>query len=386
MPSRATPSPATIAIAFQGDVTDPASWSGAPAGLWRGLGDIAAERLAIDARFPGYAKLAHRLGMSWAQATANPLFAFGASFAAGRAAARERIDGAIAIGTGFTLPARVRAVTFEDMTVAQATRTGDPAYSSLSDRAKRRWRARQRLAYSRSVACCAASHWVADSIVEDYGVARDRVHVVGIGRKMPFTENPPRDWSTPRFVFAGFAWERKGGPAVLEAFAKLRERIPAATLDLVGGHPRVGLDGVTGHGPMPLDLPNAQLRYAAILDRATCMVMPSTYEPFGIAYADAGARGVPSIGTTVGGAADAIGDGGILVGPGDPEALLGAMLELSDPATAARLGARANEHAKALSWNEVTQRLVRALQPAGVDIEGLTEYLERPSPSTRQAG
>jgi hypothetical protein len=378
VPSRGAPPP-RIAIAFQGDATDPRSWSGAPAGLWQGLDALDVERLAIDARFPGYAKLAHRLGMSWAQAAANPLFASGAGFAAGRAAGREQVDAAIAIGTGFALPARVRTVTFEDMTVAQAMRTGDPAYNSLSERAKRRWRARQRRAYSRGVACCAASHWAADSIVEDYGVPRERVHVVGLGCKMPFAENPPRDWSTPHFVFAGFEWERKGGPAVLAAFAKLRERNPVATLDLVGGHPRVELAGVTGHGPMPLDLPDAQRRYAAILDRATCMVMPSAYEPFGIAYADAGARGVPSIGTTVGGAADAIGDGGVLVPPGDPEALHAAMLELSDPVTAERLGARANRHAEGLSWNGVTERLVRALQPPGVNTEGLTHYLERPS-------
>jgi hypothetical protein len=383
VPSRGVPPP-RIAIAFQGEATDPASWSGVPAGLWRGLGEVEVERLAIDVRFPGYARLAHGLGMSWARAASNPAFAAASSFAAGRAAGRERVDAAIAIGSGFALPARVRAVTFEDMTVAQAMRTGDPVYNALSDRAKRRWRARQRLAYSRSVACCVASHWAADSIVEDYGIDPQRVHVVGLGRKMPLAENPGRDWSTPRFVFAGFEWQRKGGPAVLEAFAKLRERSPEATLDLVGGHPPVELEGVAGHGPMPLDVADAQRRYAAILDRATCMVMPSNYEPFGIAYADAGARGVPSIGTMAGGAADAIGDGGFLVDPGDPAALLEAMLELSDPATAERLGTRALENAARLSWAKVTERLVRALQPAGVDPEGLTHYLERPSSSTWQ--
>jgi glycosyltransferase involved in cell wall biosynthesis len=381
VPSRGVPPP-RIAIAFQGDVANPASWSGAPAGLWRGLASVGAERIAIDARFPGYAALAHRLRMSWAEATANPLFALGASIAAGRAASREAIDGAIAIGTGFTLPARVRAVTFEDMTVAQAMRTGDPAYRSLSERAKRRWRTRQHAAYDRSVACCATSHWAADSIVADYGVPRERVHVVGLGCKMPFAESPERDWSAPRFVFAGFEWERKGGPKVIEAFATLRERIPAATLDLVGGHPRVELDGVTGHGPMPLESGDAQRRYAAILDRATCMVMPSAYEPFGIAYADAGARGVPSIGTTVGGAADAIGEGGVLIEPEDSEALLAAMVELSDPGTAERLGSRASENAAGLTWGKVTERLIRALQPPGVEIGGLTQYLERPLESS----
>ncbi len=380
MPSRGAPPP-RIAIAFQGDATDPDSWSGVPAGLWRGLAETGFDPVAIDARFPGYAQLAHRLRMSWADATASRLFATGAGLAAGRAASRARIDGAIAIGSGFVLPARLRAVTFEDMTVAQAMRTGDPAYASLSGRAKRRWRSRQQAAYARSVACCVASHWAADSVVEEYGVPRERVHVVGLGCKMPLAVDPQRDWSAPRFVFAGFAWERKGGPAVLRTFAALRERIPSATLDLVGDHPPVALEGVRSHGRMPLDSADAQRRYTAILDRATCLVMPSSYEPFGIAYADAGARGVPSIGTTVGGAADAIG-GGVLVEPGDEEELLGAMLALSDPAVAERLGARAHEHAGGLTWDRVTERLVRALHLPGVAVEGLTHYLPRPSVSS----
>ncbi|MGD9737119.1 MAG: glycosyltransferase family 4 protein [Solirubrobacterales bacterium] len=381
MTRRGAPPP-RIAIAFQGDATDPDSWSGVPAGLWRGLAEAGFDRVAIDARLPGYASLAHRLRLSWAEATANPLFAAGAGIAAGRAASRAGVDSAIAIGSGFALPARLRAVTFEDMTVAQAMRTGDPVYQSLSERAKRRWLARQRRAYERSVACCVASHWAADSVVEEYGVPRERVHVVGLGAKMPFARNPPRDWSTPRFVFAGFQWQRKGGPAVLRAFAALRERIPTATLDLVGSHPAVEVEGVRAHGRMALASAGAQHRFAAILDRATCLLMPSVYEPFGIAYADAGSRGVPSIGTTVGGAADAIGPGGVLVAPGDDEELLGAMLTLADGAVAQRLGARANEYAEGLSWDRVTERLVRALQPPGVDAEALTQYLPRPSVSS----
>ena len=35
-------------------------------------------------------------------------------------------------------------------------------------------------------------------------------------------------------------------------------------------------------------------RMVALYSRATCFVMPSRYEPFGISYADAGSAGVPS--------------------------------------------------------------------------------------------
>ena len=90
----------------------------------------------------------------------------------------------------------------------------------------------------------------------------------------------------------------------------MRRRYPEATLDLVGGHPPIEAPGVTGHGPLPLGSESGQRRYAELLHKATCFVMPSSLEAFGIAYMDAGATGLPSIGTTVGGAPDAIGDGG----------------------------------------------------------------------------
>jgi glycosyltransferase involved in cell wall biosynthesis len=70
---------------------------------------------------------------------------------------------------------------------------------------------------------------------------------------------------------------------------------------------------------------------------------------------------VPSIGTTVGGAADAVGPGGRLVDPTDEAALLEAMRALAQPETAQELGARAREHASTLTWDEVARRILEAL-------------------------
>jgi glycosyltransferase involved in cell wall biosynthesis len=369
-----SPSP-RVAVAFQGDATDPGSWSGAPAGLWGGLGEAGVERVAIDARFAGAERAARALRMSWSATTASPAFARLSGRSAGRAARRAGVDGAVAIGSGFLLPASVRAVTFEDMTVAQALRTDDPTYRGLPAKRQHRWRQRQGESYARAVACCATSRWTADSIVADYGIPRAQVHVVGFGRKMGAAANPGRDWSVPRFAFVGFDWERKGGAAVLAAFAGLRRRVPAATLDLVGAHPPVDAPGVTGHGRLELASAADQGKLAAILDRSTCMVMPSAYEPFGIAYVDAGARGIASIGTTVGGGADAIGPGGVLVAPGDAAALAAAMDALADPQTARELGARAAEHADLLTWDKVAERVLRALRPPGLELDGLAQFL-----------
>ena len=362
MTSRGLPPP-RIAIAFQGDATDPDSWSGVPAGLWRGLRGAGFEPVAIDARFPGYSQLAHRLRMSWAEATANPLFAQGAGFVAGRAATRADIAGAVTIGSGFALPARLRSVTFEDMTVAQAVRQPDSIYSQLGSAAVARWEGRQRRIYQRSRACCVTSGWAARSLREDYGVSGGKVHVVGLGRNVD-VDPVRRDWSTPRFLFVGLDWERKRGAEVLDGLAFVRRHYPGATLDLVGGHPPIEAAGVTGHGRLPLGSPEGRRRYAELLARSTCFLMPSRFEPYGIAYLDAAGAGVASIGTTVGGASDAIGDCGRLVDPGDPRGLFEAMLELADPTTARQLGEKARARSCQLTWRKVSERVAKALDLA----------------------
>ncbi|HUC00299.1 MAG TPA: glycosyltransferase family 4 protein [Solirubrobacterales bacterium] len=367
-----------IGIAFQGDPDNPASWSGVPSGLQQGLRAAGADPVPVDARFPGADRVAHRLGMSWAAATANPVFAAASGARASRALRAAGVDGTVAIGSGFTLAPALRAVTFEDMTVAQAVRREDPVYRELGERALRRWRQRQKLIYERSIGCCVTSRWVAESIHGDYGMPLERIHVVGLGRNVEADGVGERDWSVPRFIFAGLAWERKRGAAVVAAFTALRERHPAATLDLVGDHPRVEVDGVTGHGPLRLDSGPEQRRYSELLARATCFVMPSSYEPFGIAYLDAGAAGIASIGTTVGGARDAVGPGGVLVEPGDDQALLEAMLELAVPETARDLGRLARQNSALYTWRAVGERLLRALRPPQSDVQVLSEFLPLP--------
>jgi glycosyltransferase involved in cell wall biosynthesis len=135
---------------------------------------------------------------------------------------------------------------------------------------------------------------------------------------------------------------------------------------------------VTGHGSLPLGSESGERHYAELLHKATCFVMPSSLEAFGIAYMDAGATGLPSIGTTVGGAPDAVGDGGRVVDPTDDGALTEAMLGLADPDTAHELGERAYRHAAPFTWRAVGERLLRALRPPGLDLTTLPDFLPGP--------
>jgi glycosyltransferase involved in cell wall biosynthesis len=352
-----------IAVVAQGDVTDPRSWSGTPAGICAGLEAIGVEPVPINARPPGSARVLTRLRRSWTWEATSPVFPAACGAWADLSIRRAGgVDGIVAIGSGYLLRSSLPTVSFDDMTVAQGALQPWSPVSQLPANEVSRWRSRQALIYQRSRNCCVCSGWTAQSVSTDYGVAEEKIKVVGLGRNHEPAAGGGRDWTMPRFLFIGIDWERKGGPAVLEAFAKVRARHPAATLDLVGGHPdSIEADGVTGHGRLSLDSAAEREQLSLLLADSTCMVLPSIFEAFGIAYVDAGAYGVPSIGTTVGGAADAIGGGGVLVDPTDLPALERAMLDLCDADNAQRLGARARANALRLTWPKVAERVLVAL-------------------------
>jgi glycosyltransferase involved in cell wall biosynthesis len=80
------------------------------------------------------------------------------------------------------------------------------------------------------------------------------------------------------------------------------------------------------------------------------LVLPSRSEGFGRVLVEAGCRGRSAVASRVGGVPDLVADGetGLLVPPGDPAALAGALVRvLSDGSLAERLGAAAHRAALA---------------------------------------
>jgi glycosyltransferase involved in cell wall biosynthesis len=292
-----------------------------------------------------------------------------------RIAAAGRLDGIVQRGCEMLLPPGQRFVTYEDSTVPQALSYPWPHLRGLSEADVRRYEARQRRCYAAAIACCACTHWAAESIVDSYGVPPERVFVVGLGQNHPPADRAVRDWGRPRYLFVGVDWARKNGPAVVSAFTRVRETHTDARLDIVGGHPRVDVAGVVGHGPLSRTDRAQRELIASLFSEATAFVMPSLHEPAGIVYVEAGAAGVPSIGGSDGGAATMIGPGGLVVDPRDPERIYTAMLELADPQTAQRLGDLARAHASLFTWPKVTERLLRALAIPGVEPSALAEFL-----------
>jgi glycogen synthase len=381
-----------IGLVFPGDGRLPAARSGVPFSLARGLEEAGAsvrhlradlspplDRAALDlltllelprATFAGHPRVSRRAAfngpaMGWLQSRAGRH----------RLRSTSELDGVVQVGSSYCLSTDRPVVTHDDMTVVQAAKAGYPGLTALTRRQLGARIERQRTAYEQATACCVVTRWAARSLIEDYGISPEKVHVVGGGRNHE-PRVGSRDWSTPRFLLVGKDWERKNGPAVLRAFMRLRQDIPEARLDLVGGHPAVSADGVTAHGLLRLDVASERRRVDELFASATCFVMPSRHEPAGLVIAEANAAGIPTIGTTEGGSIEFIGDAGRTVHPDDDEGLLVAMRELADPATAEQLGRRARERAPLFTWRAVGERVLRALRLPGTDERRLAPFLD----------
>jgi len=100
--------------------------------------------------------------------------------------------------------------------------------------------------------------------------------------------------------------------------------------------------------------------------RATMAVIPSVYEGFGLPAGEAMACGVPVISTTGGALPEVVGDAGILVPPGRPEALARAIRDLLDhPDRAAEIGRAGYERVhRHFTWRRAAERTVEVYREA----------------------
>jgi glycosyltransferase involved in cell wall biosynthesis len=154
----------------------------------------------------------------------------------------------------------------------------------------------------------------------------------------------------PRALFVGVLERYKNVHGLAEAWRRAAPDVPDATLHLIGrGRERAVAEQLVRDFPGRVTweerVPSAGV--AAALDAATVLVLPSFSEGLPRVAMEAFARGRGVVGARAGGIPDIVEDGrtGLLVPPGDPAALAGALVRvLSDPQLARSFaeGARAS--------------------------------------------
>lgn len=109
--------------------------------------------------------------------------------------------------------------------------------------------------------------------------------------------------------------------------------------------------------------PRAGRALAEEYARADLVVLPSRFETYGMALAEAVARGIPVVSTTAGGIPDTVGEGcGLLVPPGDPEALARALrLWATDPVLRRDLRAAVRARPALPTWAVQVRRFADVL-------------------------
>jgi glycosyltransferase involved in cell wall biosynthesis len=169
------------------------------------------------------------------------------------------------------------------------------------------------------------SDYARNSIIKDYGIDAGKVFTVGAGpnlNRLPVI--PKKRFDGKSILFIGREIKRKGGHVLLEAFRTVKRRIPDARLVMVCSELETYAQGrnLRDLGIIIYKCANKRL-LGYLYRRAGVFVMPSLYEPFGIAFLEAMAYKLPCIGTNKCAMPEIISDGktGFLVKPKDARGL-----------------------------------------------------------------
>jgi glycosyltransferase involved in cell wall biosynthesis len=199
-----------------------------------------------------------------------------------------------------------------------------------------------------------------------------KLRVVPNGVALP----PVRPLNGPvrTFISVGAFAPAKAIGVAVDAFARIVRDRGGLRLVLVGDGDerpecqrqvaRYGIDHLVEFTGYRTDVP-------ALLARADSFVLPSVNENCPLALIEAMGAGLACVGSDVGGVPELLGDGsGLLVAPGDPEALAGAMAMLADdealaPALGRAAAATARRHFSVSACADAHQRLWSSLLPAG---------------------
>jgi glycogen synthase len=209
------------------------------------------------------------------------------------------------------------------------------------------WLARE----SDSLITCSAS--MCDEITTLFGPLRPDVHVIRNGievARWPFAARKKHAGSA-RLLYVGRLEYEKGIHDLIAALPRIRRTHPGTTLAIAGEGTQLDwlIEEAGRHRVLKATTFHGHLDHTELLDalhRADAVVLPSHYEPFGIAALEAAAAGAPLVTSNVGGLGELVinGQTGMSFAPRDLAGLATAVRQvLDDPDKAQQRAIAARE-------------------------------------------
>ena len=227
---------------------------------------------------------------------------------------------------------------------------------------------------AREVIAC--SRFMAREVVHSFELPSSKVHLVPNGIDTHRWQLPPGAAEARREPLV-VAWGRiqyeKGFQVLARAVSELRQRVPGIRCVIAGRgsylpelQTQIDMEGVSDIVQLAGFVADEQLH--EMLQRASCVVIPSLYEPFGIVALEGMAAGAPTIAARTGGLAEIIEgtDAGMLFEPGNHHELAECIADvLADPAAADLMRANAATLLrKTYTWDAVAAETVEVYHTA----------------------
>lgn len=234
-----------------------------------------------------------------------------------------------------------------------------PQWNPMYARERREWLALEREAYHAVDVIFTMAEAIRESVIHDYGCSPDKVITVGAGTNFTLDPEIKQEYGQRTALFVAFEFGRNGGPQLLEAWRRVRTRLPDARLQIVG--PRLNVVPAGEPGVEWLGQVRDRERLRTLFREATLFTLPSLFNPFPHVLREAMAVGLPCVSTAHGAIPEIVTDGvtGTLVPVGDIEALADALTDLlADPELARRLGMAGRQVVSSgMSWDLVGERM-----------------------------
>jgi len=203
-------------------------------------------------------------------------------------------------------------------------------------------------------------------VLQAYRLPANRVHLIPCGYDATrFRPDGPvaGDGGVPYVLYVGNLLPHKNLPRLIEAVARIADRIPVRLVVAGEGRPAhaqrlMTLRAWTGARAewrryvAPDDLP-------ALYRGARLVALPSLAEGFGLTALEAMACGTPVLAANTSSIPEVVGNAGLLVDPRDPDALAEAILRLlSDEPLRKELAARGLARAAGFSWERTARQIL----------------------------